>query len=405
MAHAEESAEEPWHTLHANQVLSRLDTGWEGLTEEEATLRLRRFGPNEVPTEEKARPATILVRQVKSPLVYILLAAAAAALALQKYVDASVILVVVVLNSVVGFVQEFKAEQAMKALAESLAPRARVLRDGVERETDARLVVPGDLVLLESGVRVPADLRLLRAFDLQIDESILTGESVPVVKHPQAMHDPSAPLADRINMVFSGTSVVRGRGAGVVVATGLQTAFGQISAQVRLAGEVESPLQLRLSRFARLIAGLVLAVTILVFGLGLGIGVSLPDILLTAVATAVATVPEGLPVTITVALAVGVWRMARRKAIIRKLPAVETLGSCTVICSDKTGTLTKNEMTVTSIHAGGRLYSVTGSGYAPVGEILADQEKVQLKEHPELELTLRIGMLANESSLYLEDGD
>lgn len=399
-----DGAEERWHTLDTDRVLSKLQTGWEGLPEDEAARRIARYGPNEVPAEERARPIAILLRQVKSPLIYILLAAAAAALALGKYVDAGVILVVVVLNSVVGFVQEYKAEQAMRALAEALAPRARVLRAGAEREIDARMVVPGDVILLESGVKVSADLRLLRAFDLQVDESILTGESVPVAKRLEVIHDPGAPLGDRANMAFTGTGIARGRGAGVAVATGMQTVFGQISAQVRGVGEVESPLQLRLDRFARLIAGLVLAVTAVVFGLGLGLGENLSDILLTAVATAVATVPEGLPVTITVALAVGVWRMAQRNAIVRKLPAVETLGSCTVICSDKTGTLTKNEMTVTSIYAGGRTYRVTGSGYAPMGEILTDGQRVELPEHPELELTLRIGMLANESSVYQEDG-
>jgi Ca2+-transporting ATPase len=399
-----DGAEEPWHTLDTDRALSKLQTGWEGLPEDEAARRLVQYGPNEVPSEERTRPIAILLRQVRSPLIYILITAAVAALALGKYVDVTVILAVVVLNSIVGFVQEYKAEQAMQALAAALAPRARVLRAGAEREIDARMVVPGDIVLLESGVKVPADLRLLRAFDLQADESILTGESVPVAKHLEVIHDPNAPLGDRANMVFMGTGIARGRGAGVAVATGLQTVFGEISAQVRRVGEVESPLQLRLDRFAQLIAGLVVAVTAVVFGLGLGLGEKLSDILLTAVATAVATVPEGLPVTITVALAVGVWRMAQRNAIVRKLPAVETLGSCTVICSDKTGTLTKNEMTVTSIYAGGRAYSVTGSGYAPAGEILADGRRVALSEHPELELTLRIGMLANESSLYQEDG-
>ncbi len=398
-----DEAEEHWHQLDTGGALSKLQTGWEGLPEDEAARRLTRYGPNELPAEERVRPVAILRRQVKSPLIYILLVAAAAALALGKYVDAGVILVVVVLNSVVGFVQEYKAGQAMRALAETLAPRARVLRAGTEQEIDARMVVPGDVVLLESGVKVPADLRLLRAFDLQADESILTGESVPVAKQLEVIRDPDAPLGDRANMAFTGTSIARGRGAGVAVATGMQTVFGQISAQVRGVGEVESPLQLRLDRFAQLIAGLVLAVSVVVFGLGLGLGENPSDILLTAVATAVATVPEGLPVTITVALAVGVWRMAQRNAVIRKLPAVETLGSCTVICSDKTGTLTKNEMTVTSIYTGGRIYGVTGSGYTPVGEILTDGQRVQLPEHSELELTLRIGMLANESSVYREN--
>ena len=399
-----DQAEQRWHQLDIEQLLAKLQTGPEGLAEEDAARRLERYGPNEVAAEEVLQPIAILLRQVVSPLIYILLAAAVATVVLGKYVDTGVILVVVVLNSIVGFVQEYKAEQALRALARMVAPRARVLRDGREREIDAREVVPGDVVLLEPGVKVPADLRLFRVFELQADESALTGESVPVTKGTQPVPDPDAPLGDQTDMVFMGTSIVRGRGAGVVVATGMQTAFGQISAQVRRLGEVRSPLLLRLDRFARIIALAALGVTALVFALGLVTGESLSNVFLTAVATAVATVPEGLPVTITVALAVGAWRMAHRNAIVRKLPAVETLGSCTIICSDKTGTLTRNEMTVTSIYAGGRRYTVTGSGYAPRGEILLQGRRVELDEHPELELTLRIGMLCNESSVYQEDG-
>ncbi|MHB0870958.1 MAG: cation-translocating P-type ATPase [Chloroflexota bacterium] len=397
-------AEGRWHQLDVDRLLSALATSLDGLSEEEANRRLERYGPNELAAGERALPITILLRQLRSPLVYILLAAAVATILLGQYVDTGVILAVVVLNTVVGFVQEYKAEQALRALARMMVPRATVLRDGEEREIDSRRLVPGDVVLLESGARVPADLRLLRAVDLQADESTLTGESVPVTKATEPIPDPDLPIGDRINMAFMGTSVVRGRGAGLVVETGTHTIFGRISAQVGRVGEVKSPLQLRLDRFSQVIALAVLGVTALVFVLGLSLGESLAAVFLTAVATAVATVPEGLPVTITVALAVGVWRMAQRNAIVRKLPAVETLGSTTVICSDKTGTLTRNEMTVTSIYAGGRSYAVTGSGYEPEGQILYEGVEVDLARHPELELTLRIGMLANESSVYREDG-
>ncbi|MGI5837867.1 MAG: cation-translocating P-type ATPase [Chloroflexota bacterium] len=396
-------AELHWHQLSVDRVLDNLDTTLEGLSPEEAARRLESYGPNEIVVEEQALPIVILLRQVKSPLIYILLAAGLATILLGEYIDALVIFSVVVLNTVVGFVQEYKADQALRALTAATAPKARVLRDGEQREIPSREVVPGDVVILESGVKVAADLRLFRSYELQVDESILTGESLPVTKSIDPIKDPDLPLGDRINMAFSGTSVVRGRGSGVVVATGMDTVFGHISEQVGEVGEFDSPLQRRLGQFAQLIAVLVLGVTALVLLLGLASGESLEEILLTAVATTVATVPEGLPVTVTVALAVGVWRMAQQNAIVRKLPSVETLGSCTTICSDKTGTLTKNEMTVTTIVAGDQTYSVTGSGYTPDGEIRLEGRRIEARQHPVLELALRIGMLANESSLYRED--
>ena len=398
------STEARWHQLEVDEVLARLETGMEGLSVEEAARRLEESGPNVLAVEEPALPLLIFLRQIRSPLIYVLIGAGIVTALLGKYADTGVIVSVVILNSIVGFLQEYKAEQSLRALARLTAPRARVLRRGEEREIDAREVVTGDVVLLESGVKVPADLRLFRATELQADEAVLTGESLPVVKATEPIGDPNAPLGDRVNMAFMGTIVVRGRGAGVVVATGMQTVFGEVSAQVRSIGEVKSPLQVRLERFARLIALLVLGVTAIVFSLGFLTGERLADIFLTAVATAVATVPEGLPVTITVALAVGGWRMAQHNAIIRKIPVVETLGSCTTICSDKTGTLTRNEMTVAKIYAGERVFEVTGAGYEPSGAILLDGQQVQLAEHPTLELALRVGLLCNESSVYEEDG-
>ncbi len=394
----------PWHHLTIEEVRSRLQTGDEGLSATEAERRLRTFGPNRFAAEGGVSPLQILLQQLQSPLIYILIGAAGVTVLLGDLVDTAVILAVVVLNTALGFVQEYKAEQALQALTRLAAPHAHVVREGREMEIDASELVPGDLVLLEAGARVPADLRLVRTFELQVDESALTGESVPVSKSEEPVPDPNAPLGDRHSMAYLGTIVVRGRGAGLVVATGMQTAFGRISRQVREVGRVRTPLQLRLDQFARIVAAGVLGVTALVFLLGLTTDEPLADILLTAVATAVATVPEGLPVTITVALAVGVSRMARRMAIIRKLAAVETLGSCTFICSDKTGTLTRNEMTVTRIHAGGQEYEVTGAGYAPEGEITIGGRPVNVHEAPALELTLRIGLLTNESSLIEEDG-
>jgi P-type Ca2+ transporter type 2C len=398
------TTERSWHQLEIDQLMADLETSQQGLSEEEAARRLDRHGPNELAAAEQVRPFDILMRQVKSPLIYILIAAAVVTALLGEFVDTAVILAVVVLNSVVGFIQEYRAEQALQALAKMTAPRARVRRDGREVEIDAAKIVPGDVVLLESGGKVPADLRLFRAVDLQVEEAILTGESVPVVKKTEAIDDPTAPLGDRLNLAFMGTSVVRGRGAGVVIATGMATAFGRIASDVQAVGEVQSPLQVRLAAFSRLIAVLGLLVTAAVFLLGLAVGEPIAAIFLTAVATAVAVVPEGLPVTITVALAVGVQRMARRNSIIRKLPAVETLGSTTVICSDKTGTLTRNEMTVTHVFAGGLEYRATGVGYAPEGKIHLDGKPVDMDQHPQLDLALRIGLLANESSLQQEDG-
>jgi Ca2+-transporting ATPase len=399
-----ESEEIPWHRLTVEETLSRLGTRYEGLTSEEARQRLEVFGPNELPTQERPLALQILIRQIQSPLIYVLFVAAAVSMLLAKYVDAAVILAVIVLNTVVGFIQEYKAEQAMRALARLTASRARVLRDGVDCEIDPKEIVPGDIVLLEPGFKVPADLRIFRATDLAADESVLTGESVPIAKTTEPVADPQAPLGDQRDLAFMGTVITRGRGAGIVVATGIHTAFGHISTQVREVGEVQSPLLVRLSRFASIIALGVLGITAIVFVLGFLRGENVADIFLTAIATAVATVPEGLPVTITVALAVGAWRMARRNAIVRKLPAVETLGSCTVICSDKTGTLTKNEMTVTRIVACATVFEVTGVGYAPEGEIRLAGQRVSLESYPALAMTLRIGLLCNDSSVYREDG-
>ncbi|MGQ9681141.1 MAG: cation-translocating P-type ATPase [Anaerolineae bacterium] len=394
-----------WHELDVEQVRARLRTRVDGLSDDEAQRRLQETGPNRLASDEGPKPLVILLRQVQSPLIYILIAASVVTILLGDIVDTVVILAVVVLNSALGFLQEYKAEQALQALSRLAAQRARVLRDGHERQVDAQDLVPGDVVLLEAGSRVPADVRVTRAIDLQVDESALTGESLAVTKTEQPLAGADLPVGDRRNMAFLGTAVVRGRGSGIVVETGVRTAFGGISTQVREVGETKTPLQRRLDSFSRVIALAVLGVTTLVVALGLLAGEALADILLTAVATAVATVPEGLPVTITVALAVGVSRMAKRRAIIRKLAAVETLGSCTYICSDKTGTLTKNEMTVTRIVAGDRDYSVTGSGYDPQGQIEWEGQQAELREHPALELILRIGLLTNESDVYQQDGE
>lgn len=393
-----------WYQLTVEDVLARLATRREGLTSSEARQRLAQYGANQLATNERPLTLMILLRQVQSPLIYILIFAGIVSVVLGRPIDSSVIFAVVILDVIVGFVQEYKAEQAMRALARLAAARARVLRDEVEIEVDPVEIVPGDVVILEAGAKVPADLRLVRTVELQADEAVLTGESLPVDKDTTLVRDPNALPGDQHDMAFLGTTIVRGRGAGIAVATGMDTAFGRISEQVREVGEVRTPLQRRLGNFGRVIALAVLGITVIVFVLGLLRGEDVTEIFLTAVATAVAAVPEGLPVTITIALAVGVWRMAQRNAIVRKLPAIETLGSCTTICSDKTGTLTKNQMTVTTIVADDQVFDVTGVGYAPVGEIRLAGHVVSLRDHPGLELILRIGLLCNDSNIYLEDG-
>ncbi len=392
-----------WYQQPAAAVLAALASSWDGLSEAEAARRYAVYGPNTLPGAEGAGPLATLLRQVLNPLMAVLLAAGLVSVLVASYADAIVIFLVVAFDVIVGFIQEYRAEQALRALARLAAPRAVVIRSGIEREIDARLVVPGDVIILTAGAEVPADARLLRAADLRVDESILTGESLPVSKTTTPLAAPDLAPADQLDMVFMGTSVVRGRGAAVVVATGPRTVLGGISRQIREAGEPEVPLFRRLRRLTGLIAGGTAAVTALVLLLGLLRGEPPAAIFLTAVATAVATVPEGLPITVTLALAVGVWRMARRRTIVRRLAAVETLGSCTTICTDKTGTLTRNEMTVTALRVGGRLYQITGVGYAPNGQILLDGRPVDVRQEPGLALALRIGLLCNEADLYRED--
>ncbi|HSH46091.1 MAG TPA: HAD-IC family P-type ATPase, partial [Longimicrobiales bacterium] len=382
-----ESATTPWHTVSAGEAARELEARPEGLTTAEAVERLRRFGPNVVEAERETPWWKLLLHQFTDPLIYILLVAAVVTTLLRDYVDTGVILAVVAINAVIGFVQEYRAQQAMRALARMAAPRATVLRDGTSREIPSKEVVPGDVVLLTSGVRIPADLRIVRTRELEVDESALTGESVPVRKTTDELSSPSMVPGDRTNMAFSGTVVTRGRGRGYVVQTGAATELGRIATAVREIGETRSPLQESMQRFGRMVGVVVAGLAAVTAILGLLRGADTGEIFLMAVALAVSAIPEGLPVVLTVTLAIGVSRMAGRNAIIRALPAVETLGSATVIGSDKTGTLTRNEMTVRAIWAG-RQYRVTGGGYGVDGVIqdgntLADSEHPEHPEHPD----------------------
>jgi magnesium-transporting ATPase (P-type) len=395
-AHDTTEPDRAWHTLSEEDATGALATSADGLSAEEAEQRLERFGPNRVEAEKATPWWEILLHQVRDPLIYILVVAALAAVLIGEHIDAAVIAVVVVVNGVIGFVQELKASRAMEALAKMSAPRAVVVRDGQEKEVAAESLVPGDVVLLESGTRVPADLRLLRVKELEVDESALTGESVPATKRAEVLEEETLVSGDQVNMAFSGTTVTRGRARALVVRTGGRSELGQIAAQVRQVGSVKTPIQEKVGRLAKWIGVAVLGLTVIVVVVGILRGMETQEILMTAVALAVAAIPEALPIILTVTLAVGVQRMAARHTIIRHLPAVETLGSTTVIASDKTGTLTRNAMTVRAAWTGGQEFGVTGAGYAAEGEIERDGRAVEAGDHPALQLTLLAGVLASE---------
>jgi magnesium-transporting ATPase (P-type) len=341
----------------------------------------------------------IFLRQFESPLIYVLLAASGIALALGELSDAGFIGAVLFLNAVIGYTNEFRAERAVQALYRLVRARARVRRGGHALDVDGELVVPGDLLLLESGSHVSADVRLIETHGLRIDESLLTGESVPVEKDASPVLTPRAPLADRENMAFAGTMVGSGRGSGLVVGTGLRTEVGAIAGELAEIRREPSPLLRRMERFARAIGASVLGIAVVLVIVGLLRGEAVSELLLGAVALAVSAIPEGLPIALTVALAVAASRMAKRRVVVRKLPAVEGLGSCAVIATDKTGTLTCNELTVERVVVGGLECSVTGTGYLPRGEILASGKPIVPAEHPRLFRLLRAACLANEGSL------
>jgi len=392
-----------WHAMGSDEILGHLGSSKDGLGHEAARQRLEETGPNLIEVDEGVSPLRLLVRQIHNPLIYLLAGAALLSLLVGHTVDAAVVAGVIILNSLLGFIQEWRAEGALDALHKLAAPHARVLRDGEPLDIEATEVVPGDILLLETGDRVPAGARLLSADDLHVDESALTGESVPVAKHPEIL-DKDTPMADRKNMVWMSTSVTGGRGRALVVATGMRTQMGRIAAEVRATHREETPLQKRMHRLGMVLGIAGIAFAAAVFGLGMLRGYELIEMLMFSVAVAVSAIPEGLPAVISVTLALGVRRMARKNAIIRRMPAVETLGSTTVICSDKTGTITKNQMTVRMLWAGDVIYEVSGEGYEPVGELKAEDGKT-VKELPEtLERLMRIGLLCNNADLKEKEG-
>jgi len=393
-----------WYQREVNQVIDELKTSEHGLTQAEAGRRLSEVGPNKLAEAEKISRMKILMHQFKSPLIYILVIAAVVTFFLQEYKDTGVIAAVLVLNALIGFIQEYKAEKQVQALKKMVVAKARVIRDNQEVEIDGEQVVPGDIVLLASGGRVPADVRLIKTIEFKADESMLTGESIAAEKKSAAIDEENLTPGDQLNMAFMGTVVVNGRGKGVVVATGPRTLLGHIAEDVLEIGVTRSPLQEKIDHFAQAIGVIVLVAAALLFLVGVLVGESAKDMFMTAVAATVATIPEGLPIVVTITLAIGVARMAQRNAIIRKLPAVETLGSTTVICSDKTGTLTKNEMTVKQVYDGEKVYELTGSGYDPAGEILEEGRAVKAEADQHLAMLFRIGLLCNESHVFTEEG-
>ena len=394
-----------WHTQETQTVFEAFKTTENGLSREDAVQRLAEHGRNRLPEAKTHGPLIRFLYQFHNLLIYVLIAASVVTAMLGHWVDTSVILGVVFLNAVIGFIQEGKAEDALKAIRQMLSLNAIVLRDGRQRTIEAEELVPGDIVLLQSGDKVPADLRLFRVKGLQIQESVLTGESMAVEKSTEAVVQESV-LGDRCGVAFSGTLVTHGQGSGVVIATGAETEIGRIS---RLVSEVESvttPLLKQMAQFSRWLTLVILCVALITFAFGYFLrDYDAAEMFLAAVSLAVAAIPEGLPAIMTITLAIGVQQMAKRNAIICKLPAVETLGAVSVICSDKTGTLTRNEMTVRTIAAEPHLFEVSGTGYDPHGVISLAGRELLSEEQQLLEEITRAAMLCNDASLQQQKNE
>ena len=395
----------PWHARSVDEVVTALAARTNGLTDAEAAERLATLGPNQLPQSSKRTAWQRLLMQFHNVLIYVLLAAAALSFFLQHPIDGFVILAVVVVNAAIGHIQEGRAEHALEAIRSMIDPKARVVRDGHRTTVPAVEVVPGDVVLIESGDRIPADLRLLRAKNLRIDEAVLTGESMAVIKGTDEV--PShAPLGDRTSLAFSGTFVAAGQGAGLVVETGGRTELGRISEMIGSVETLKTPLTRQMDAFGRRLTAFIVAAASAAFVFAVWVrDYAWADAFMAVVGLAVAAIPEGLPATMTITLAIGVQRMASRQAIIRRLPAVETLGSVSVICSDKTGTLTRNEMTVRSVTTSQELFDVSGVGYHPDGEFLLSGKPVALEHRPRLQTLLRGATLCSDADVRTQDGE
>ena len=394
----------PWHSLSKKEISERLGAVSNGLSDDERQIRLSLYGHNKISEDKKVTPFQIFLKQFKSILIFILIIAAFASLAVGELTDFAAIIAIVLLNAVLGFFQEWQAEKAINALKQMLGLKAYVLSGGIETEIEAENIVPGDIVVLESGRKVPADLVFLETITLNIDESVLTGESVPVGKNTILTKE-DAPIGDRYNMAYMGTVVANGRGKGIVVNTGMQTEFGRIAGLTSGIKDEKTILSKQMDSLGKNISAISIFVAVLIVILGIIQNRDLIEMFLTTVSLAVAVIPEGLPAVVTLTLAIGIKNMYKKRCLIRHLAASETLGSVSVICTDKTGTLTKNEMTLTSIYASNMIFNVTGSGYDPKGEFLLNGKVIRPGEYDGLSYFLQAGLLCNHAVLTGKKGE
>ncbi|MCQ6560360.1 calcium-translocating P-type ATPase, SERCA-type [Paenibacillus mendelii] len=389
-----------WHQMEAKELAQTLQASLDtGLSSNEASERLVRDGRNELSEGKKASPLVLFLNQFKDFMVLVLIGATLVSGLLGEYLDAITIVAIIVINAILGFVQEYRAERSLRALKELSAPIAKVLRGGQVHAIPARELVAGDLVIVEAGDRIPADLRLIEANSCYAEESALTGESVPVGKHCTPIHAADLPLGDQRNIGFMGTMITRGSAKGIVIRTGMGTEMGKIADLIQKTESMETPLQHRLEQLGKILIVVALGLTVMVVLAGIFHGQPAYEMFLAGVSLAVAAIPEGLPAIVTIALALGVQRMIKRRAIVRKLPSVETLGCASVICSDKTGTLTQNKMTVTRLWIGGRPLEVTGEGYEPVGAVYEDGNAIDVKNDLSLRRMLQVAALCNNASV------
>jgi Ca2+-transporting ATPase len=396
------SIDRTWHNLSVSEVVESLNSGIQGLTREEAERRLTQFGPNELVKKEKISQFMLWLGQFKNFLIIILIVAVILSAILGKVTDSIVIFVIVLFATTLGFIQEYRAERAMEALKRMAAPTCSVIRDGQEIEISAREIVSGDIVALRTGDKVPADCRLIEAVNLKTEEAPLTGESVPIEKMVDVISG-EASIGDRKNMAFMGTTIVWGRGKAIVTGTGMQSEFGKVATLIQEVQEELTPLQVNLSKMGKFVAYAALAICIVLAGIGILRGHEVLEMLIWGVSLAIAAVPEALPAVVTIGLALRVWQMAKHNALIRKLHAAETLGCTTVICSDKTGTLTQDAMTVRRIYADGKTIAVTGVGYEPKGEFHFDGKAIDVSKDITLQIVFQIGVLCNNTSLASTD--
>ena len=406
MTNKKEQQDVLWHSIDISEGLTKLTTNaTKGLSEQEADDRLSRYGENVLPEKKKESKLLRFFKHFNDILIYILLIAAVVTAVLGHWVDTIVIIIVAVVNACIGFFQENKAEKALEDIKKMLSHTAQVIRDGKRIEISASHLAIGDLAMLHPGDKIPADLRLIKSDNLRIEESALTGESVPSQKtvHPVPA---DTPLGDRSNMAFSTTTVSAGTGLGIVVATGQDTEIGKINRMMSDVKLITTPLLRQTANFGKSVSFVIIAIAVLVFIFGhFYRHYDTGELLMSVIGLAIAAIPEGLPAILSIILAIGVQNMAKRKAIVRTLPSVETLGSVAVICSDKTGTLTKNEMTVKTLVTANSLFDVTGTGYSPAGEILKDGTKADLISEPVLDTLIGGFYICNEASLGKDDDD